>query len=114
MWPTEALEIHFALWSTKKPDHITHRGVQHPVVRLDKNTKKFAFVEIGRLRLVTQNLGKPSDNTNWCLTTENGKMTWIFKDNRYTGKVVSYTKNGTFVNQVFTLNPEEKIFEATV
>ncbi len=111
MYPIESLEIHFQLWSKEPPEHITYRGVQHEVIRLDKPSKQFTFVNIGNLRLVTQNLAKHSDNTNWCKTTENGKITWIFKNDDYVGKIVSYTKNGIFINQVFTLNPEEKIFE---
>ena len=116
MYALEALDIHFELWSAKEKGttDITYRGVKHPVVVLDKPSKKFAFVELGYLRLVTQNMAKNSVHTEWCRNTENGKITWIFKNNEYDGKIVSYTKNGVWVNQVFKLNPEHKVFQSVI
>lgn len=81
------------------------RPKEYKVIVADEPTKNFRSVTIGDISLVTQNLRKPSPNTDWVKADPNRKLTWIFKNGNYAGKVET-TQN----HKLYTLNPDRVVY----
>lgn len=105
----EALEIHTQLWSDTHPNEIIFRGHNYATNSTSTLTKFFTSVYVGDVHLITQNLRKPSPNTTWC--RHGNKLTWVFKNGKYAGKIVSFVEDKKKIDEVFTFNPETLIYE---
>jgi hypothetical protein len=109
---TEAIRLHEVLWSDDVPSRIAVGTKIAPVVIKNTDSKKFKMVDAEGLRFVTQNLGKPSQHTEWVKEAPDHHLTWVFQGDRYTGKIVSYKRDdGAEIIQAFSLNPERLIHE---
>lgn len=104
MLPEEVVEIHLKLWHNPPPHKISYRGEKYVVHIADEPTKNFRSVAIGNISIVTQNLRKASPNTTWVQQNPHNKLSWVFKDGNYAGKVETSEKT-----KVYTLNPTKLI-----
>jgi hypothetical protein len=77
-----------------------------------KNSRSFQTIRVGSLRFSTQNLSKPSKNTDWVKGDPgNRKLTWIFEGGSYVGYVREYLSQGQTVTEVHKTNPDRLIFK---
>ena len=100
----ELAAAHEALWDAAAT-HVRFRGRRYRIARIDRPGKLFAQVSLPGRKLVTQNLRKPSRNTERC--EEGARITWVFKKGRYSGEIV--TEAGAGDSQLIALRPRRVV-----
>lgn len=112
MLAEESLEIHKALWAEPPLSSVKHGANEYPIEHVDEVGKLFNRVVIGELMIITQNMRKPSVNTDWVMQQPGRELTWVIHvKNSYVGKVMAYIDptNNSKTYEVFKLNQEDEL-----
>lgn len=110
----ELISLHYALWQSDCPRVIAFRDRLISVIRVNDILKKFVRININsKISIITQNMHTPSRWTAWVNEHDNGKVTWVLKNNKYVGQVLSWYSDGMDHIRVLKLNPECMLFEGS-
>lgn len=104
----EALDLHKQLWRSDSPRAVLFKDRELPVRIADTKAKDFKSVSIDGLTVVTQNMRKPSRNTDWVNEAPGNKMTWVLKGDQWLVKIRSWLDPETSRqhHEVITLRPD--------
>jgi hypothetical protein len=96
---SDILHVHQNLWAGR-----TGRTADAP-------TKEFRSQFKFGHNFVTQNMRKPSPNTRWIKEDpEHRRITWLFKNGEYVGRVREFKEDDKTVTEVHHLSPEYLVY----
>lgn len=80
-----------------------HNGLRH-------QSRSYDSINSEGYRFITQNLSKPSRNTDWVKgDPDNRKLTWVFHGGKYVGYVREYVSKGVRIIEIHKTNPDRLV-----